>query len=548
MMAGPIAAETLDRGRAAFERRAYTTAFSELSAAEQESPLSAEDLDRLATAAHMIGRETESVELWSRAHNEFIRQGAMTRAARSAIWLGFALGGHGQAALSAGWFGRARRLLDDAQVECVEQGYLLLPEAVHCMDTGECTRAYDSFTKAAKIGERFAELDLMTYARHGQGRTLIRLGEVARGVALLDEIMVAVTSREVSPIVSGVVYCSVIEACDEIFDLRRAQEWTAAFSDWCESEPEMAPHRGTCLVRRAEIMQIHGEWPAAMDEAQRARERLSDPPHPEAGLAFYQVAELYRLRGEFAQADQAYRQASQFGCKPQPGLSLLRLAQGQIDSAKASITRAVTEARDHRSRGRVLTAFVEIMLAAGDIPAARAAADEMSQIAVALDAPMLRALSTMSTGAVLIAEGRAEAAIAELLESVTLWRRLSAPYEAGRVRVLAGIAYRAMGDEESAEMEFDAARRVFNALGAQSDLDRIEAAVSTDGPKATADLTSREVEVLRLVATGKTNRVIAESLGISEKTVARHLSNIFLKLNLSSRAAATAYAYQQNLV
>jgi len=547
-MAESISSEAADVGRAAFERRAWGVAYSNLSSAERERPLSPDDLNRLATSAHMTGRETEALDLWSRAHNEFVRQGEMTKAARCAIWLGFALRGHGQAALSAGWFGRARRLLDDAQVECVERGYLLLPEAVHCMDNGDCTRSYEGFTQAAKIGERFGELDLMTFARHGQGRSLIRLGEIARGVALLDEIMVAVTAGEVSPIVSGVVYCSVIEACDEIFDLRRAQEWTAAFSNWCDSEPEMAPHRGTCLVRRAEIMQIHGEWPAAMDEAQRARERLSDPPHPEAGLAFYQVAELYRLRGEFSEADEAYRQASQFGCKPQPGLSQLRLAQGQVDSAKASITHAVNEARDHRSRGRVLRAYVEIMLAAGDIAAARAAADEMSQIAVALDAPLLRALSTSATGAVLIAEGQPQAALTELLEAATLWRKLSAPYEAGRVRVLAGLAYRAMDDEESAEMELDAARKVFFALGARPDLDRVESFTVSTAPMAVGQLTSREVEVLRLVATGKTNRGIAQALGISEKTIARHVSNIFMKLDLPSRAAATAYAYQQNLV
>ena len=541
-------AEARAHGRECFDRRAWADAFAELSAADGEAPLEPEDLERLATAAYLLGRDEDSVQVWERAHHELLRRGDEERAARCAGWMVFVLMNGGEFARGGGWLARARRLLDDGQRDCVERGHLLVPLAFQHAVAGDWPSAHAISGQAAEIGDRFGDIDLVTLARNIQGRALIGQGKAVEGMTLLDEVMVAVIADEVSEIVAGAVYCSVIEACQEVFDLRRAQQWTAALTHWCDSQPDLVPFSGNCLVHRAEIMQLHGAWPDAVDAAQRACERLLRRSQPAVGAAFYQQGELHRLCGEFAQAEEAYHQASRSGRDPQPGLARLRLAQGQVDAAEATIRRAAAGAQDRVARSRLLPALVEIMFAAGDARAARAAADELSEMAGDLDAPLLRALATHGEGAVLLLEGDARAALGALRHAWTAWRELEVPYEAARVRVLIGLACRELGDEETAEMELDAARSVFEQLGAVPDLARARA-LSREAPaKPAGGLTARELDVLRLVATGKTNRSIAADLFLSEKTVARHVSNIFTKLGLSSRAAATAYAYEHDLV
>jgi len=540
--------DALKQGRESFERRAWGDAYTRLSAADPQA-LEPADLERLAIAACLTGHHSESADAWGRAHNQFLQRGDRVDAARCAFWLAFELLNRGEMAPGAGWLARARRLLEEGQHDCVVQGYVLMPAGIQCISEGNAGAAYDTFCDAEQIAQRFADTDLTTMARHGRGRALIRLGKIVEGVTLLDEAMVAVTAGEVSPLVVGDIYCSVIEACHEIFDLRRAQEWTAALNHWCTSQPDVIPYRGQCLVRRAELMQLHGAWPDAMDQAQQACEALARPPaQPAIGAAFYQRAELHRLRGEFAKAEDAYREASHRGRKPQPGLSQLRLAQGQVDAAAAAIRGVLDEAKERRTRSRVLAAYTEIMLAAQDVEAARAAADELMAIARDLDVPLIRAISAYAHGAVLLAEGDARAALGVLRQGWTAWLELEAPYEAARTRVLVAIACRQIGDEGSAVMELEAARQVFKELSAFPDLTRAEELSSREVPKAPGGLSVRELEVLRLVANGKSNRAIATALFISEKTVARHVSNIFTKLDLSSRAAATAYAYQHRLV
>jgi DNA-binding CsgD family transcriptional regulator len=542
-------ADTLVQGRESFGRQAWADAFAQLSAADREALLAAEDLERLATAAYLLGRDADSIDIWARAHQEFLRQASVERAARCAFWVAFILLNKGELVRGGGWVARARRLLDDGRHDSVEQGYLLWGVAARSIFEGDSTSAADSFAAAAEIGDRFGDRDLVTLARVGQTRALLRLGDTAAGVALLDEVMVAVEAGEVSAIVAGNVYCSVIEGCQEIFDLGRAQAWTAALSRWCASQPELVAYRGQCLVHRAELMALHGAWRDAMDEAEQASERfLRGPDHPAAGAAFYQQAELHRLRGEFAKAEDAYRQASRWGREPQPGLARLRLAQGQVDTAQAAIRRAADEVPDRVTRSNLLAAYVEIMLAAHDVAAARVAAEELSAMAGDLDAPLLGATAATAQGAVLLGEGDARAALQALRPAWTAWQELEAPYEAARVRVLVGLACRELGDQEGSELELDAARGVFRQLGAAPDLARVQALSQTKAAKKAGGLTAREVQLLRLVAAGKTNRAIAAELVLSERTVDRHVSNIFAKLGVSSRAAATAYAYEHQLI
>jgi DNA-binding CsgD family transcriptional regulator len=539
--------DQLVRARGAFEQHAWTEAYEAFRAADLAQHLDLEDLERVAIAAQLLGNDDDAIELLGRAHQQAIGDGDPVGAARHAFRLGMILANRGDMAVAGGWLGRAARLVEESGLDCVERGYVLVPQGLGQLDGGDPAGAFATFEGIAAIAERFHDVDLGTMSRLGRGRALIDMTEVPRGVALLDEAMVAVTAGEVSPVIAGIVYCGSIEAFQTIFDLRRAQEWTDALRAWCDAQPDLVPFRGRCLVYRAELMQLHGAWPEAIEEARRAQEWLSrPPPEPAVGEAFYQGAELHRLRGEHSDAEAAYREASHWGRRPEPGLALLRLAQGRLKAAAAAIGRAVDEALDEIARARLLEPQVEIALALGDRRTAREAADRLARIAALADAPLLTATAGRAHGAVLLAEGEARAALVALRGASVLWQQIEAPYEAARVRAWIGVALQQLGDVDSAELEFEAARRVFRDLGAAPDLARLDAmsGAATAGPSG---LSTREVEVLRLLAAGKTNRAIAVELGISERTVDRHVSNIFTKLDVSSRSAATAYAYEHGL-
>jgi DNA-binding CsgD family transcriptional regulator len=542
--------ESLALGRTAFEQRKWSAAYTRLAAADKASPLEPDDLDRLATAAYLVGEDTASVDVRGRAYHGFLERGESVRAARSAFWLIFTIYGKPDfQAQATGWQARARRLLSECSEECAEHGLLLCGSAFQRARAGDFETAYSEFKEAARIGARFKDPDLTALARHGEGRALVTMNRSVDGFAMLDEVMVAVTSGEVGPMIAGVVYCSVISACHDLFDLRRAQEWTTALAGWCATQPDLVPFRGSCLIRRSELLQLHGEWQDAIGEVQRACERLASRGNEsDAGAAYYQQAELYRLRGEFEKAEEGYRLASRAGRKPDPGLALLRLAQGQTEAAGVAIRRVLQEVQTVRMRAQALSASVEIMLASHDVPAARSAADELKVIADKLDAPFLRAASAQALGAVALAAGNVDASIESLREALSEWQELDAPYPLAQVRTLIGLAYRKLGDEDGARLEFDAAQEAFERLGAAPDTARLTALLTPTTRPLSGGLTGREVEVLRLVAAGKTNRTIATELAISEKTVARHVSNIFTKLDLSSRSGATAYAYEHKLL
>ncbi|MCP9486304.1 MAG: response regulator transcription factor [Gaiellaceae bacterium MAG52_C11] len=538
----------LERGRRSYAARVWLDAYETFRRADEAGLLGAEDLELLATAAYMLGRDDEWMSFHERAHQLYADAGEALPAVRCAFWVGMNLALRGEAGGASGWLGRAQRLLERDGRDCAERGYMLLPVMFQHEAAGDFAAAAEAVAAAAEIGQRFGDADLFALAVHGQGCMLIKNGQVKEGLGLLDEAMVAVTTGELSPIPTGLVYCGVILACQEVYELGRAREWTAALTRWCADQPDLVAFTGRCLVHRAEIMQLDGAWPDALEEARRASLRFVATSNSACGLAHYRQGELLRLQGEFGAAEEAYREASRNGWEPQPGLAQLRLAQGRADVAAAAIRRAAGEVSERLKRAGLLAAYVEIMLAVGDAAEAYAACRELGEIAESHKSIMLAAMAAQARGAVDLDRGEARSALVSLRHAWQLWHDLEAPYEAARVRVLVGLACRALGDDDAAAMELDAARGAFARLGAAPDLARLDSFSRADVSGAAHGLTPRELEVLRLVAAGKSNRAIASALVISEHTVARHVQNIFAKLRVSSRTAAGAFAFEHDLV
>jgi len=539
--------DDLERGRESYSSSAWATAYESFSRAEQLAPLAAEDLELLATSVYMLGREDEWMRILERAFRGYSDAGETRRAVRCAFWIGVQLALRGEMGPATGWLGRAQRLLDREQGECVEQGYMLMPVVFQHEAEGDLEGASATAAAAAEIGERFGDSDLFALAIHVQGDILVRSGRVREGLGLLDEAMVTVTTETLSPMVAGIVYCGVILTCEQVYELRRAREWTAALTRWCESQPDLLAFTGRCLVHRAQLMQLQGDWPDALEEADRASRRLEEAMNQAAAAkACYLKGEVHRLRGEFGEAEEAYRLASQLGLEPQPGWALVRLAQGNSAAAAAAIRRALGETSDRLGRAGLLPAAVEIMLATSEVDDARSACRELEAIAADYESEMLRALHAQARGAVDLVAGDAAAALVSLRQASKAWQELEAPYEAARARVQVGQACRVLGDEDAFVLELEAARSVFQELGATPDVASVDAVAGPVGD--THGLTARELEVLRLVASGKSNKEIAAALVISEHTVARHVQNIFTKLGVPSRTAAGAYAFEHDLV
>ena len=539
----------LEHGRQLFARADWRGAHDALTAADLVTRLRATDLEVLGRAAYMLGRDDEYVRALERAYRAHLDAGAPMPAVRCAFWIGHSWLFRGQAAPAFGWFARAGRLLDRGQGDVAERGYVLVGDMLDHLTKGDAAGALAAAAEIAEIGERFGDPDLVAIGMMEHGHALVRLGRAEDGLRLIDETMVAVTSGELSPIVAGIVYCNTIAFCRSVYQLRRVREWTVALTRWCAGQPDMVAHKGLCLVHRAEIMTLGGAWEDALEELRRVGEQFTQGAlnRLACGEAAYRDGEVRRLQGVFALAEDAYRKASGLGREPQPGLALMRLAQGKLDSAAATIRRAVSESSRGLPRVALLPAYVEIMLAIGDIDAAAGACRELDEIAAQQGSEAIDALSWHARGAVSLAEGDVQAALAALRRACKAWQQLEAPYEAARSRALLGRACRLLGDEDSAALELQAAREAFTELGAQPDVAAIEPAAPTKDSAAVHGLSPREKEVLRLVATGQSNRQIATALVLSEHTVARHLQNIFAKLGVSSRTAASAFAYEHDL-
>jgi DNA-binding NarL/FixJ family response regulator len=540
----------LESGREAYRRQAWRPANEALTAADRSAPLGASDLELLATSAYMLGREQEYREVLERAYRAHLDARAPLAAVRCAHWIAVSLASRGELGQAGGWLGRAERLLEREGSDCAERGYLLIPRVLELEADGDLEGAATTAGEAAAIGERFGDQDLFSLGCFAQGGALIGLGRLREGLALLDLAMVAVLAGEVSPVSSGIVYCGVILACEQAHELRRAREWTTALTQWCEGQPDLVAFTGRCLVHRAQIMRMDGSWEEAIEEARRAAERCLKGENPvAAGEAHYQRGEVHRLRGEHKAAEEAYREASGHGWEPQPGLALLRLAQGNGKAAETAIRRVISEAREPSKRASLLPGYVEILVAVGDLEEAEEGCDELDSIAGREEEPgALAAMAAHARGLVELTAERPEAALVALRRAAELWRRFRAPYESARARELIGLACRSLGDEDTAMLELEAARETFAGLGAATDLVRIEGPGGLGNVADSHGLSKRELEVLRLLCAGETNREIANDLVVSIRTVDRHVSNIYAKLGVSSRAAATTYAHGHGLI
>lgn len=520
----------------------WVAEYAALSAAEPAG-LPPADLERLALVAAMLGRDDEAVRRREQAFEAYAERGQIREAAECGFWLVFHFDNRGEHAQASGWAARISRLLPQGPDQSIANR-LGQRAAVLAMFSGDPSTALPLFERSAEVASRCGDLDGFVLAGLGRGRCLAVLGRPRESAEMYDEVMVHVLAGRVDPQVTGLAYCAIVATCMEWFDLRRAHEWTQTFSAWVAQETGMVAYRGTCLVHRAEILQTHGAWPEASAEADSACEVLARAGGRGVGEAHYRVGELARLRGRLGAAEEAYARAAAFGYEVQPGLALLRLAQHRLDAARAGLDRALAEGSRPRQRAPLLAARVEVALAAGAVAEARTGADELAQLAAVVPSDYLAALSEHVTGSVVLEEGDPAAALRHLRRAWTRWQELEAPYECARTRALVARACGRLGDTDACRMELAAARAVFDELGAAPDL------VGLCGDPGTPDdpLSPREREVLRLLATGATNRAIADRLVLSDRTVARHVSNIFIKLDLSSRAAATAFAYQHGLV
>jgi DNA-binding CsgD family transcriptional regulator len=528
--------QTLEDARAACDRSRWGDAWRLLAALDLEA-LEADDLDRRATAAFLTGQHQDAFDAWTLAHQRCLDEGAVHRAAHLGARIGEALGFMGDIPRCRGWVDRSADLLDRAGIDCVEQGYLEHGLGfLRVFEAGDLAGAHAHFVQAGKIAARYAHRELATLAAIAEGRMLIYLGDLAEGMALLDGALVSIEAGDLSPLATGDAYCTAIDACSELFDLERCRAWTDSFTRWCADQQELVLYRGHCFMHRAEVTGLLGRWPEALEEARHACVHLAEPVHPMALAAASLIeGDLLRLLDDRDGAEASYRRASEHGRDPQPGLALLRVAQGRLDAGDAAIRRALGEAQDPMTRARLLGPYVEIVLEGGDVDAARPAAEELVSIASMFSTGLLMALARRAMGAVLLAEGDAAAALVELRAACNELNRLGVVHDGARARLLLSTACAALGDHDTAELERAAAEAALASLR------------PAPAPRGAGDLTDREVEVLVLLAGGKTNRVIAQELFISEKTVASHVSHIFTKLGLTSRSAATAYAYDHGL-
>jgi ATP/maltotriose-dependent transcriptional regulator MalT len=449
-------------------------------------------------------------------------------------------------AIAGAWLRRARTIIGD-DTEDAEYGNLLLREAEALHSSGELVAATALAEEAEALARRLGSDELEALALQTRGRLLIDAGDPGEGMRRLDEAMLLALEDRLSPYATGKVYCSLITACDAVGDMARAAEWTDATLRWSASHP-LAVFPGLCRVHRAQVLGWRGAWGEAVEEAHRACAELESVNVGNAAVAWAEIGDIRRRLGDLEGAEEAFRAAEELCGRPAAGLALLRLAQGRADAASTIIDGALAGQEWNRlARARLLPAKAQIDVASARLDGALAAVEELEDIARAYGTVALRAAAATSRGRVEMARGDCGAACGALRQAAELWQELDVPYEIATARLLLGQACRRAGDVESAAVSFIAAADTFERLGAVLDARQTRALHEGEPMRLPAGLTAREVEVLRLVSAGLTNKQIAADLHLSAKTVARHLENIFAKLDVSSRAAATAFAFVNGL-
>jgi ATP/maltotriose-dependent transcriptional regulator MalT len=539
--------DPLAQARDALDRQDWQAGFDLLVGASSpngDPAVDAERFDLLADAAWWLGRLDDCIDSREQAYALYDELGEHRRAGQCAVWLFEHHAFRASPAIAGAWLRRARRALE-ADEECPEFGALLLREAEVTDGGGDYETAASLAERGVELGRRLRSADLEAEGLQTWGRVLINQGRPADGFALLDEAMLLALGGRLSPYSTGKVYCSLISACEELGDLARAAEWTTATARWAERHP-FAVFPGLCRVHHASALQWRGEWAEAEREAERARDELAEINLPNAAAAYAEIGDIRRRLGDLDAAEAAFAEADRLCSQPRAGLALLRLAQGQPDRATSIITDALEGATHNRLAGaKLLAARAQIAVALGDLATAAAAVDELEAIADAFESAALQAMAASARGRVQLTEGNADAG-ATLRAAVARWTELGVPYEIATARTLLGQACRDVDDEMGAVAAFDAARGLFDELGVG--LEARETPSPRNPAALPAGLTSREAEVLRLVAAGHTNKEIAGALFLSDKTIARHVSNIFTKVGVSTRSAATAFAFEHDLV
>jgi class 3 adenylate cyclase len=458
----------LEAGREAVDRHAWNEGYELLQAADGGAALAPADLERLGSAAWWMGRLEDCISARERAFAAYLEAGNHPRAAIVAMALAKDYYAKRASAIAAAWVNRAERLLAE-EPDCGEHGHLERLRGVLAYEgAGDYGKALEHGERALEIATRFGDRDLQAIALHDQGRALAATGRVEEGMALMDEANVAAVSGELAPYETGVVYCNTISACKELADYRRAGDWTEAAKRWCERQA-ITGFPGMCRVYRASVLLMRGAWPEAEREARRACDELEAFNLSYAAEAFYELGEVRMRIGDSAAAEQAFRQAHELGRDPQPGLALLRLAEGKTEGACSCIDRALDEESRDPYRARLLPAKVEIAVAVGDAEAARRAAEELGVIARTYGSDALQAMAHTARARVLLADSAGEA-VESARQALRLWQGVDVPYEAAEVRMLLAAGYRAEGDTDDAILELAAALTAFERLGAAADV------------------------------------------------------------------------------
>lgn len=551
----------LEGAREAADDCRWHDAYEILSQVDQEVALGAEDLELLSTAAFLTGHRDVSRQASMRAYQIRLNSGERRRAAVHAVRIGLDKLDTAEIAQASGclpaslsgcsaWVAQASALLDGEE-ECVEHGYLLIPVAFEHLAAGNDLEGLKESVRVAEqaveIGRRFRDPELIALAGMILGRALMRSRREQDGMSVFEESVSIAVAGEVSAPIAGIVLTAAVKAAEEQWDLVRFDRFVRDLAAWCGLQQGMVQFKARSRAHEATLNRFHGRWAKALELATKASDPVvSDLDHAALADALYEQGEVLRLLGELGAAEDAYRRAGHIGRDPQPGLALLRMLQGDTDAAVASMARAVAETSQPLERARLRAAQVEILVEAGDLDGAGSAVRDLTEIASNRDSPFLEATGRQAKGRLLLAEGDALSALEHLREACRVWRHLDLSYEEGRARALVARSCQMLGDEDTMILEGEAAARIFAQLGAERDLTDTQEVIQRK-PAQAQGLTSRELEVLGLVAKGLTNRDIANQLVVSVRTVDSHVSNLFTKLGVTNRAAATAYAHQHDL-